>query len=136
MKKLLVLVLALCMVCSMAAAASAEKLVIYSPNPDEEIINFLDPFKTKYPEIEVDLQSMGTGECFTRLDAEKANPQADVLFGGVELSWTKDYPDLFETYVAAGNDLLPAEYQNPDGMTTYYVLGGSCVLIVNDELEA
>ena len=59
-----------------------------------------------------------------------------MLFGGVETTWTHDYPDLFQTYVANGNDKLPAEYQNPDGLITYYILGGSCVMIVNDELEA
>ena len=58
------------------------------------------------------------------------------MFGGVESTWTHDYPNLFMTYVANGNELLPAEYQNPDGMITNYILGGSCVLIVNEELEA
>ena len=58
------------------------------------------------------------------------------MFGGVETTWTHDYPDLFQTYVANGNEKLPAEYQNPDGLITYYILGGSCVLIVNEELES
>lgn len=136
MRKVLSLVVALMLVLALSASALAEgKLVVYSPNPDEEIENFLNTFADKY-EVEVELLPMGTGDCFTRLDSEKGNPQADVMFGGVELSWTHDYPDLFEEYVAEGNDKLPEEYQNPDGMTTYYILGGSCVMIVNDELEA
>ena len=135
MRKVLSLLVALMLVLALSVPALAEgKLVVYSPNPDEEIENFLNTFAEKY-DVEVDLQPMGTGECFTRLDGEKANPQADVMFGGVELSWTHDYPDLFEEYVANGNDKLPEEYQNPDGMTTYYILGGSCVMIVNDALE-
>ncbi|MBR0463764.1 MAG: extracellular solute-binding protein [Clostridia bacterium] len=134
MRKVVSLVLALMLVLSAAALADG-KLVVYSPNPDEEIENFLNTYAEKY-NVEVELLSMGTGDCFTRLDAEKANPQADVMFGGVELTWTNDYPDLFEEYVAANNDALPEEYQNPDGVTTYYILGGSCVMIVNDELEA
>ena len=133
MRKIIALTLALAMVlCSVAALADGS-LVVYTPNPTEEITYILNTFAEKY-NVEVDVQSMGTGECFTRLDAEKANPQADVMFGGVELTWTATYPDLFETYVAAGNENLPAQYQNPDGVTTYYILGGSCVLIVNDEL--
>jgi len=31
------------------------------------------------------------------------------------------------TYVANGNDKLVEAYQNPDGMITNYILGGSCV---------
>ena len=137
MRKVLSMIMALALIAALAlpvCAMADGKLVVYSPNPDEELNNILKPFGEKY-NIEIELQTMGTGDCFTRLDAEKENPQADVLFGGVEPNWTHDYPELFETYVANGNDKLPAEYQNPDGIITYYILGGSCVLIVNDELE-
>lgn len=136
MRKLLSLALVLALAVILPVAAFAEgSLVVYTPNPDEEITYILNTFAEKYG-VDVELQSMGTGVCYTRLDSEKANPQADVMFGGVETTWTHDYPDLFETYVASGNDKLPAEYQNPDGLITYYILGGSCVMIVNDELEA
>lgn len=129
----LTLVLMLTMTC-VSASADGGKLVIYTPNPDAELTYILKPFEEKYG-IEVEVLPMGTGECYTRLQAEKDAPIADVLFGGVETTWTHDYPDLFQTYVANGNDKLPAEYQNPDGLITYYILGGSCVMIVNDELE-
>lgn len=136
MRKWLSLALVLALLAVLPASALADgSLVVYSPNPDEEITNILNTFAEKY-DVEVELQALGTGVCFTRLDSEKANPQADVMFGGVETTWTHDYPDLFETYIAEGNEKLPEEYQNPDGLITYYILGGSCVMIVNDELEA
>ena len=136
MRKLfsLALVLALAVILPVSAFA-AGNLVVYTPNPDAEIQFILNTFAEKY-DVEVEMLSMGTGECYTRLMAEKDAPIADVMFGGVETTWTHDYPDLFQTYVANGNDKLPAEYQNPDGLITYYILGGSCVMIVNDELEA
>ena len=136
MRKLfsLALVLALAVILPVSAFA-AGNLVVYTPNPDAEIQFILNTFAEKY-DVEVEILSMGTGECYTRLMAEKDAPIADVMFGGVETTWTHDYPDLFQTYVANGNDKLPAEYQNPDGLITYYILGGSCVMIVNDELEA
>ena len=138
MRKILSVALAAAMAASMSVSALAASkggtLVVYSPNPDEEITNIRDTFAEKY-DIDVELQSMGTGACYTKPDSEQDNPQAAVLFGGVETTWTHDYPDLFETYIANGNDKLPEEYQNPDGLITYYILGGSCVLIVNDELE-
>ena len=134
MRKLIALALTLILCLTAVAAVAEGNLVIYTPNPDAEIQYILNPFIEKYG-IEVEMLSMGTGECYTRLLAEKDAPIADVMFGGVESTWTHDYPDLFATYVANGNDKLPAEYQNPDGMITNYILGGSCVIIVNEELE-
>ena len=135
MRKLIALVLTLMLAMTAVSALADGKLVIYTPNPDAEIQNILKPFEEKY-NVEVELLPMGTGDCYTRLIAEKEAPIADVMFGGVEPTWTHDYPDLFMTYVAEGNDKLVEAYQNPDGMITNYILGGSCVLIVNEELEA
>ena len=135
MRKLFALVLALMLALAAIPALADGSLVVYTPNPDAEIRYILDTFAEKY-NVSVEMLSMGTGECYTRLDAEKGAPIADVMFGGVETTWTHDYPDLFMPYVANGNDKLPAEYQNPDQLITYYILGGSCVMIVNEELEA
>ena len=135
MRKLIALVLTLILAFAATSAVAEGKLVVYTPNPDAEIQFILNTFAEKYG-VEIEMLSMGTGECYTRLSAEKDAPIADVLFGGVETTWTHDYPDLFQTYVANGNDKLPAEYQNPDGLITYYILGGSCVMIVNEELES
>ena len=134
MRKLFALVLALVLSLTAVSAFAEGSLVVYTPNPDAEIKYILNTFAEKY-DVEVEMLSRGTGECYTRLLAEKDAPIADVMFGGVESTWTHDYPDLFMTYVANGNDKLPAEYQNPDGMITNYILGGSCVIIVNEELE-
>ena len=135
MRKLIALVLTLALVLAAVPALAEGKLVVLTPNPDAEITHILEPFKAKYG-IEIELMSMGTGNCYTKLLAEVENPTVDVMFGGVEATWTHDYPDLFMTYVANGNDVLPEAYKNPDGMITNYILGGSCVLIVNEELEA
>jgi len=135
MRKLIALVLTLVLAMTAVSALAEGKLVIYTPNPDAEIQHILNPFIEKYG-VEVELMSMGTGDCYTRLINEAEAPIADVMFGGVEPTWTHDYPNLFMTYVANGNDKLVEAYQNPDGMITNYILGGSCVLIVNEELEA
>ena len=135
MRKLIALVLTLMLALTAVPALAEGKLVVYTPNPDAEITYILNTFAEKY-DVEIEMLSMGTGDCYTRLLAEKEAPIADVMFGGVEATWTHDYPDLFMTYVANGNEKLPEEYQNPDGMITNYILGGSCVMIVNEELEA
>ena len=134
MRKLIALVLTLILALTAVSAMAEGKLVVLTPNPDAEIQNILNPFIEKYG-VDVELMSMGTGNCYTKLLAEVENPTVDVMFGGVESTWTHDYPDLFMTYYANGNEKLPVEYQNPDGMITNYILGGSCVIIVNEELE-
>lgn len=135
MRKLIALVLTLVLAMTAVSALAEGKLVVLTPNPDAEIKNILDPFAKKYG-VDIEMMSMGTGACYTKLLAETENPTVDVMFGGVESTWTHDYPNLFMTYIANGNELLPEVYQNPDGMITNYILGGSCVMIVNEELEA
>ena len=69
MRKLLsmALVLALAIVLPVCAFA-AGSLVVYTPNPDAEITYILNTFAEKY-DVEIEMLSMGTGECYTRLAA-------------------------------------------------------------------
>ncbi len=111
--------------------AGGGELVIYSPN-SEGLINATVPlFEEKYG-IEVELIQAGTGELVKRIESEKNDPYADVLFGG---SWSTMYDneDLWEPYVSANNDNVVEAYQNDCGFITSNVLDGS-VLIVNTDL--
>ena len=50
-----------------SAAEASGKLVIYSPNSDTQIdCTLTNGFMVKYPNIEVELQSMGTGDVLAR----------------------------------------------------------------------
>lgn len=120
--------------CTPAAPVGGGKLVVYSPNSDGEIEGLLYYFGEKY-DVEIELQSMGTGEVLSKLQAEKENPQADVMFGGMNLgAWTSN-KDLFQAYTAKDDDKLPEGYQNKTGFFTNYLLSGSN-LLVNTELES
>ncbi len=109
-------------------------LVVYSPNSDGEIEGLLY-YWGETRGVQIELVSAGTGEVLSRLTAEKDNPQADVQFGGMNLGVYLSNSDLYEEYVAEGDDLLPAGYQNTTGFFTNYLLSGSN-LLVNTELEA
>jgi len=50
--------------------------------------------------IQVDMVGAGTGELVSRMIAEKANPQGDVLWGGVVDTY-EPIPELLEPYVSA-----------------------------------
>jgi iron(III) transport system substrate-binding protein len=102
--------------------------VIYSPN-SEGLLNATIPlFEEKYG-VNVELIQAGTGELVKRIQSEKNDPYADVLFGG---SWSLMYTneDLWEPYVSANDANVIDAYKNKCGFITGNVLDGS-VLIVN-----
>ncbi len=117
-------------------AASSEKqgggkLVIYSPN-SEGLMNATIPlFEEKYG-VDVEVIQAGTGELVKRIQSEKEDPYADVLFGG---SWSLSYDnkDLWEPYVSKNDAGVLDAYKNTSGFITGNVLDGSC-LIVNTDL--
>ena len=148
MKKILTVLLALLMVLSLSACGKKDEpvvdggddvtvgggdLIIYSPNSDA-LIEVCDTFAAKYG-INVQVVSAGTGECLERISAEKDNPQAYIMYGGMNYanSFNPDYVPLFEPYVAKGDENLPEAYQNFNGITTHYCLDGSAALLINTE---
>lgn len=141
MKKVILAITAALMAVSLAAcgtkgssgggAEESKKLVVYSPN-SEGLMNATIPlFEEKYG-IEVEIIQAGTGELIKRLQSEKQDPYADVMFGG---SFSQFYSneDLFEEYVSENDQYVMEAYKNTTGFTTSYVLDGS-VLIVNKDL--
>ena len=112
---------------------TSKEVVIYSPNSDSEIAAVVPAFE-KATGIKVILQSMGTGDVLARLEAEKANPQADINWGAVNLAFWKDHPDLYEHYVSPNDKNLPEAYQSYNGYFTYTKLSGSAALLLNKDV--
>ena len=136
LKLLLIAMLALTMFVGCGGSKTDEEepiLVIYSPNSDTEVENIIPAFEAATG-ITVQLISAGTGECTTRLDAEKANPQCDVMFGGVNLGVVTQYPDIFQEYNSPNEKLIDENYQNEHGKFSNYMLSGSGMLILNNQL--
>jgi iron(III) transport system substrate-binding protein len=141
MKKLLVFLLTLTLLLSLAGCGkeetpsgdkSTDKLVVYSPNSEGLIKATIPLFEQKYG-VKVELIQAGTGELVKRLDSEKADPYADVMFGGSHSQFVSN-AGLFEPYVSPNDKNVVEAYQNKTGFTTSYVLDGS-VLIVNKNLK-
>ena len=57
-------------------------VVIYSPHGSEQLGLLEQAFEAQYPELDVRWLDMGSQEVLDRLRSERANPQADVWFGG------------------------------------------------------
>jgi iron(III) transport system substrate-binding protein len=75
-------------------------LVVYSPHGRELLQAFEREFEAMHPDVDVQWLDMGSQEVVDRLRSERANPQADVWWGGPA--------SLFETAAAEG---LLTEYR-------------------------
>ena len=137
MKVLKILLSAILSLTLLAGCGPKEQreLVIVSPNSDTEIENIIPAFEKKTG-IKVHLTSLGTGEATARLDAEKANPTIDVMFGGVNLGVVTQFPDIFQEYNSPNEAKIDKAYQTEHGKFSNYMLSGSgCLILNNKEID-
>ncbi|HUK21918.1 MAG TPA: extracellular solute-binding protein [Gemmatimonadales bacterium] len=69
----------------LASACTADHrtpLVIYSPHGRDLLSLFQQQFERLHPDVSVHWLDMGSQDVYDRLRSERANPQADVWFGG------------------------------------------------------
>jgi iron(III) transport system substrate-binding protein len=94
-------------------------LVIYSGRSEPLIQPVIDAFKAKYPDVNVLLKAGSNSELANALIEEQANPQADV-FITTELFTVQSLAQegVFQSYLPAGADQLPAEFLGPDNLWT------------------
>lgn len=132
---LILLVMALVSACGGAPAAAQEsvstdaaavdtadvsgELVIYSGRTEPLIQPVIDAFKAQYPNVEVLLKAGSNSEVANALIEEQANPQADV-FITTELFTVQSlaHQGIFQSYLPAGADQLPAEFLGADNLWT------------------
>lgn len=164
MKKILALVMALCMIFALcacgstteapaaeapaeapAAEAPAEEaaaeedlgdtLVLYSSMTEADLDALRTCFNAVYPDIEIEVISGSAGEFTAKIQAEAGNPQGDVTWGGLADSDGDKYKDLFEEWVSIYDDESMDGYSTPNGFYTMDHLSTVC-FCVNTELEA
>jgi len=101
-----------------AAPATAQKLVLYTAsNPEIEKV-IMETFQKTHPQINVQAINLSTGPVVQRAIAEKANPQADVVWmvNDVALNQLKA-AGVFEPYEPKGAK-VPDGFRDPDGFWT------------------
>jgi len=64
---------------------SRTPLVVYSPHGRDLLTLFEQRFEVAHPDVDVRWLDMGSQEVYDRVRSERANPQADVWFGGPSL---------------------------------------------------
>lgn len=119
MRRVLVLVLALVLlpVAPPMAPASEDRLVIYSAYEEDEMKAFWDQFRKDLPDLAAKAMYIrgSTGPIIARLEAERGNPQADVVWGIFNDYLTGAHrKGLLEPYAARESDRIPARFKHPD----------------------
>jgi len=109
---------------------------IYTANVEEEAIAYFAEF-TKDTGIAVDYVRLSAGECITRMEAEKANPQVSVMLGGSVDTIVSAYKKgLIEKYNSPKMSVVVDQYKdNMDGIYTPYSLVVTCFASNNKLLK-
>ena len=107
------------------------ELTLYYSNSTE----WADPIIQEFEDqtgIKVNLVQDGTSSLFARIKAEAANPQADVVWGGV-IDTYRANQDLLQPYTSSEADNLKKEAVDPNGYYTGFDMG-PMVMVYNTEL--
>lgn len=110
---------------------SEKKIVIYTSRSDNLLDATIPLFEEKYG-IQVELVKNELGVLLSQIRAEGDEPTADIIMGGT-YSYMYSNRDLFQEYVSVNDKYILENYRNTTGLTTGYILEGSC-LIVNKSL--
>ena len=121
-----------------AATENAEdlgdSLTLYCSMTDDDVDTVLEGFNELYPDITVEVVNGSAGELFARLKAEAANPQGDVMLGGMNQADGDKNKDIFEPFISVHENELPDKYKSNNGFYNYDHLS-SVVFCVNTDLE-
>lgn len=98
-----------------SSSTETEKIVIYTAR-DKKVADFVvEKFTAKYPEYKgkVEVLNLGAQEILERVRAEKANPQADVWWGGTQQGLAAGAEEgLLETWEAPFASTMDAAYKD------------------------
>src|SRR5690606_11853725 len=102
-------------VTSLLAIGSAHALTVYSSVDEENAKKLLDAF-SKATGVETQMVFLSSGPALSRIEAEKANPQADVWFGAPsENHILAKERGLTEPYASQNAAALSDEFKDKEG---------------------
>jgi iron(III) transport system substrate-binding protein len=119
MRRTLMVLLAVALVLpgGVAAFAAEEKLVIYTAYEENELKDFWEQFKKDLPDLAAKASYIrgSTGPIMARVEAERANPQADVVWGVFNDYLTgATKKGLLDPYAAKDSTVIPARFKHPE----------------------
>jgi len=100
--------------CAAPALAQKTQLTVYTALETDQIKAYENGFVRANPNIELKWVSDSTGVITAKLLAEKANPQADVVFGVSASSLAVfENEGMLQPYAPKGLDKISAKYRDP-----------------------
>jgi iron(III) transport system substrate-binding protein len=107
------------LVAALAAATQCRRdrrtpVVLYSPH-GRDLLGLLETaYEKAHPEIDVRWLDMGSQEVYDRIRSEKANPQADLWFGGPDTIFFRGAREgLLQPYRPSWASAIPPEARDP-----------------------
>ncbi len=118
-----------------ASTVTAESLTAYSPQGDERAVWIAE--QAQAAGHDVTILTGGGGELFDRILAEKANPQADVVFGLIDAAMaTLKAEGLFQPYVPEWANGLSEVYRDDADQMVYKFWQTPVVIAYNSDALA
>ena len=114
---------------------AAEQLNAYSIMPEKYASKVFAEF-TKDTGVKVNFMRFSSGEALARLNAEKKNPQVDVMLGGPADTYAAGVKEgIFEQYRPKDSDAIPASLRDPQNHWTGIGIIPLCFLTNTKFLE-
>ncbi len=118
-----------------AAPVSNQTINVYTIWPEKYSSAVFAAF-TKETGIKVNFLRFSSGEALARIDAEKANPQVDVLFGGPADTFAAGVEKgVFEAYSPKSADKIPAKFKDPKNYWVGVAVDPICFMFSNKFLK-
>ena len=96
------------------------EITVYTALEDEQVSEYLEVFNSEYPDIRVNIVRDSTGIVTAKLLAEKANPQADLVWGTAASSMMiLDSEGMLEGYAPAGVDRILPQFKSDKSVPTW-----------------
>jgi len=100
--------------------ADSGEIVVYTALEDEQVSEYLEVFNNEYPNIKVNIVRDSTGIITAKLLAEKANPQADLVWGTAASSMMiLDSEDMLMGYAPVGAERILPQFKSDKGEPTW-----------------
>jgi iron(III) transport system substrate-binding protein len=118
------------------SSSPSGNLVIYTARDQTVVDKVKNMFNEKYPDIQVDVLTMGAQEILERVRAEKTNPQADFWWGGTQSAFMQAAEeDLLEPYKPSFDEAIKQEYKDAEGRWYGEMLLAEVIMYNSDVLS-
>lgn len=118
-------------------AQAAEKITVYTAFENEQLAPYKTAFETAYPDVEIEWVRDSTGIITARLLAEKANSQADVVWGLAASSLLiLDREGLLDAYAPRGIDHIKPKFKSSKTPPTWVGVDAWMAAICFNTIEA